>query len=157
MSATSEARAAQLIAKLEAAGYERYDRGDAVLLHERKFKVTRFSVVDTVIGITAQESVTEDSFMAHDANTVEGARSLKSAWPLGMGGSIEQFPIVFADVADNGALEAAAAQSPKRWGIMSAHAVVHAATGEATMFEGRALWGAAYIAALRVKLKEILA
>lgn len=158
MSEAAQERASRLIGKLQQMGYTRTDRGSAALMHQRQFKLSRFGVVDTVIGVTYDPgTATAATLSAHDENTKAGALELKSAWPRGLGGSIEMFPVMYAESADPGAVAAAQASPPKRWAIMTAQALVHGPTAQVVLFEGKALWGAAYIKSMRTKLIDLLA
>lgn len=158
MTGTAEAGASRLIAKLEADGFTRTEHGRVALLHHRAFRLSRFGMVDTVVGIALEPGVaTEASFVALDKETKQGAMSVKSKWPLGLGSAVEMFPVLFAETADAAAIAAANGASPKRWGIMSSHALVHGSPAQIELFDGRAIWGAAYVASQRKKLKQYLA
>ena len=49
--------AAEMITKLESAGYTRTDRNGAAMLHKRELRLSRFSVVDTVFGIADEPGI----------------------------------------------------------------------------------------------------
>jgi len=154
----AEAGAVALIAKLQNQGYARTDVGSAAMMHKREFRLSRFGNVDTVVGVMINPGVaTGAAFEAHDESTKAAAMGLKSKLPLGFGSAVELFPVMFAESADASAIEAAQGQSPKRWAIMSSRALVHGPQQEVVLFEGRAIWGAAYVKSQRTKLRGLLA
>ena len=156
MTTAAAAGASRLIAVLEGHGFTRKDRGSVALLHERKFRLSRFGIVDAVVGVSVAPMATAESLRELDVATKDGALDLKTRFPRGLISAVEIFPVLFADAADDSAIRAARSTPPNRWAIMTTHALLHGEDHQLERHEGSKIWGGAYVKGLRQRLADWL-
>ena len=146
---------ARIGANAEAAGFERVDvAGFDAAWHRRKFMPSRIGMVDSVVTVRTVDAATAADLVAHEDDAFAAALQLKVGIPRGLGSAVEVHPVTIAASADEGAIAHAAGVMKNRWSTMTMHALIHGTT--VTVFEGRKVWGAAYVKSLRKQLAEIV-
>lgn len=150
-------RIASIARTLEAEGFERTEADGALVMHRRKFQLSRFGVVDVFVSLLAVDAEASAADVSgHLDRSIEHALASKSGIPRGLGSAVELHPVTLAGGADASAIEAASSITPNRWSMMIIPALVHAADGSVVMYEGRKVWGGAYHSSLAKRLRAWL-
>ncbi|MEO1063518.1 MAG: hypothetical protein AAFZ07_19045 [Actinomycetota bacterium] len=150
-------RFAAIARTLEGEGFERRDVDGALVLHRRKFQLSRFGVVDTFVSLLAVDGeASADDLRGHLDRSIEVALTSKSGIPRGLGSAVELHPVTLASGADPSALDEATATTPNRWSMMIIPALIPGADASVVTYEGRKVWGGAYHAALLRRLRTWL-
>ncbi len=150
-------RIASIAQRLEAEGFERTEVDGALIMHRRKFQLSRFGVVDTFVSLLAVDGPAgAGDVSGHLERAVEHALASKSGIPRGLGSAVELHPVTLAAGADESAVDAASSVTPNRWSMMIVPALIHAADGPVVMYEGRKVGGGAYHSSLVKRLRTWL-
>jgi hypothetical protein len=133
--------------RLSRAGFR--DEGPAVAAvlgaRRRQVKLTRFGLVETVVGISDRGGSAEpDDLRLFGADIVGFALDGKTKIPLGLGCSLVVYPVLMVDEVSSELREFAGSYTPKHWCVVEFPVVVERSTGSLVMLEHAPLWGAAY-------------
>ncbi|MEM7140163.1 MAG: hypothetical protein AAF548_03960 [Actinomycetota bacterium] len=124
--------------------------------HRRKFMISRFGLVDTLIAVRVLDAPATRAFVERtQADAVEVALANKTRLPRGAGSAVEVFAIVVSDGADTEAIDFVQSSMPTQWSCFTMSALIHGSQARA-MYEGRKLFGAAYIGGLKSRLAELI-
>jgi hypothetical protein len=124
--------------------------------HRRRFMMSRFGVVDTVITVRTAGVVTRADLENHEKAAFTAALDLKTWIPRGLGSALEVHPITIANQADEGAVEYVRSVMTNRWSAMTMHALVHGEPPQTVLFEGTKLWGAFYVKSIRAQVAALV-
>ncbi|MEM9037379.1 MAG: hypothetical protein AAGD18_22495 [Actinomycetota bacterium] len=151
-------RIAAIAARLEGMGFERHDLDDTLLLHRRKFELSRFGLVDVVVALAAVEGeVLPDDLERLESFAIAQAKDRKTRIPRGVGSAVEVFPVTVAEGISGDAEAVIDAGPANAWSLITVPAVVHDGGRAISAYEGRKVWGGAYFSSIRNRLKEWIA
>lgn len=126
--------------------------------HRRKFMPSRFGLVDAVVAVRAVDSVATVVDLGRAGEDAIAVALANKTWlPRGLGSAVEVHPITIAADAAPDAVDFARTQSPNRWGAIIMHALVYGDSATIVMFDGRKVWGAAYVRGLKKQLADLMA
>lgn len=144
-----QTRAEAIGQRLVADGFTPTTVAHGTQYHHRKFMFSRFGIVDRLVTVRVVPEVDATTLAGFEQESVDAALATKVRWPRGLGSAVEVYAFTLTAAADPGAVTAATQGPRSRWTIMSTPVLIHGSKAAVTMFEGRKIWGFAYIKALR--------
>jgi hypothetical protein len=148
-----------IVRRLEDDGFRIAAEDDeSVVLHRRRPSLSRVGMLDSVVVIRSMTGhATTSDLVDHEEGAVAEALRLKTWIPRGLFSAVEVFPVTLADDAEGEAVDFVCNSIRNRWALMSMPAVVHEGGGTVDTFQGRKLWGGAYVQGLRRRLLDWVA
>ncbi|MEM9610366.1 MAG: hypothetical protein AAGA99_23330 [Actinomycetota bacterium] len=151
-------RIAAIATRLEGIGFERHDLDDTLVLHRRKFELSRLGLVDAVVALAAVDGeAAPDDVERLESFAVAQAKGRKTRIPRGLGSAVEVFPVTLAEGISDDAEAVIDGGPPNAWSLITVPAVVHDGGRAISVYEGRKVWGGAYFSSIRNRLKEWIA
>ncbi len=144
----------EIAARLARDGFTTVREDDeTIVYHNRKFSPSRFGMLDSVVTVqTMTGTAAKSDLVDHEEAAVREALELKVALPRGLFSAVEVFPVTLVDEVASDAIEFVCGTLRNRWAVMSMSAVVHNAGTEVATYEGRKVWGGAYVTGLRTRV-----
>ena len=130
--------------------------GAALEARRRQFKLTRFGLVETVVGVSSlRADATPNDLRTFGADVYRSALAGKSRLPRGLGSSVVTYPVLLADRVSPELREFAGGYAPKHWCVLEFPIVVDASSGSLVHLDKTPLWGAAYYRRTRAEGREL--
>jgi hypothetical protein len=147
-------------ARLVGGGFKAEDpaRGAALQARRRRVKLTRFGLVETVVGLSGRrgEAGPED-LRAFGRDVFASALAGKAAIPRGLGGSLVVYPVLVVDRASPELRAAVSEEPPKHWAALEFPVVAELSAGGLLFFDRTPFWGAAYYRRTRDEAQDLFA
>ena len=144
--------------RLSAAGFQLADEGAlALYAGRREVKLTRFGVVETVVGVSVpRESATQDDLKELGRQVVEAALKRKTRIPRGLGSSLVVYPTLVVESGSPDLQRFVGANVPKHWSLLEFPVVADLTAQSLLYLERTPFWGAAYYRKTRAEAHALL-
>jgi hypothetical protein len=132
--------------------------GATSMARRRELKVSRFGIVETVVGVsTVHAQPGPDQLRSFGSDVVRAALDGKTRLPRGLGSSVVVYPLLVADGISDELSRFVTAYAPRHWSILEFPVVIDIATSSLVLRKTTPVWGAAYYRATRRDAYELLA